>query len=199
MWTEYRSVQQEPREVFLMWTESQQLLLLCLQTVSVCWSHLQLPWLELDWFMDMSSRIVHLDLSSNCLVALPSVLPWGLLHLHTLDLSNNLLKELPAVHTSQEVICSRYTPGLPPESPSMSSLLLLKTRLHFRGQKMGLFLFLSPPPSVLCFRLRQVNLSNNQLVTLPSGFLHLNQIQRVSAAKNQLRMLFDIPESKLLF
>ncbi|TWW67041.1 Leucine-rich repeat serine/threonine-protein kinase 1 [Takifugu flavidus] len=124
------------------------------QTVSVCWSHLQLPWLELDWFMDMSSRIVHLDLSSNCLVALPSVLPWGLLHLLTLDLSNNLLKELPAVHTSQEVICSR---------------------------------------------LRQVNLSNNQLATLPSGFLHLTLIQSVSAAKNQLRTLFDIPNSTLLF
>lgn len=81
---------------------------LCLQAVSVCWSCLQLPWLELDWFMDLSSRIVHLDLSSNCLVSLPSVLPWGLLRLHTLDLSNNLLKELPATSTSQEVICTRY-------------------------------------------------------------------------------------------
>uniref|UniRef100_H3CMJ3 non-specific serine/threonine protein kinase n=1 Tax=Tetraodon nigroviridis TaxID=99883 RepID=H3CMJ3_TETNG len=120
------------------------------QTVSVCWSNLQLPWLELDWFMDLSSRIVHLDLSSNCLVALPSVLPWGLIQLHTLDLSNNLLKELPAASTSQEVICTR---------------------------------------------LRQVNLSQNQLASLPSGFLHLKHIQRVSAAKNQLQTLFDIPIS----
>ncbi|CAF95958.1 unnamed protein product, partial [Tetraodon nigroviridis] len=119
-------------------------------TVSVCWSNLQLPWLELDWFMDLSSRIVHLDLSSNCLVALPSVLPWGLIQLHTLDLSNNLLKELPAASTSQEVICTR---------------------------------------------LRQVNLSQNQLASLPSGFLHLKHIQRVSAAKNQLQTLFDIPIS----
>ena len=69
---------------------------------------MQLPWLELDWFMDLSSRIVHLDLSWNLLVALPSVLPWGLLHLQTLDLSNNLLKELPAAPTSQEVVCTRY-------------------------------------------------------------------------------------------
>lgn len=64
---------------------------------------------------------------------------------------------------------------------------------------MELFLFLSPPSSVLCFRLWQVNLSNNQLATLPSGFLHLTHIQRVSAAKNQLQMLFDIPNSMLLF
>lgn len=78
------------------------------QAVSVCWRGLQLPWLELDWFMDLSSRITHLDLSSNCLTALPSVVPWGLLHLRTLDLSSNLLKELPAAHTSHEVICSKY-------------------------------------------------------------------------------------------
>lgn len=81
----------------------------CVQAVSVCWSGMQLPWLELDWFMDVSSRITHLDLSSNCLAALPSVVPWGLLHLHTLDLSNNLLKDLPAAQTSHEVISSRYT------------------------------------------------------------------------------------------
>ncbi|XP_042370744.1 leucine-rich repeat serine/threonine-protein kinase 1-like, partial [Plectropomus leopardus] len=79
------------------------------KSVSVCWSGLQLPWLELDWFMDVSSRITDLDLSSNSLAALPSVVPWGLLHLQTLDLSNNLLKELPAAPSSQEVICTRYT------------------------------------------------------------------------------------------
>lgn len=77
----------------------------------MCWSGLQLPWLELDWFMDISSRITHLDLSSNSLTALPSVVPWGLIHLQTLDLSNNLLKDLPPAHSSLEVICSRYRQG----------------------------------------------------------------------------------------
>ncbi|KAM8762163.1 leucine-rich repeat serine/threonine-protein kinase 1 [Acanthopagrus schlegelii] len=118
------------------------------EAVSVCWSGLQLPWLELDWFMDVSSRITHLDLSSNSLASLPSVVPWGLIHLQTLDLSNNLLKELSAAHTSQEVICSS---------------------------------------------LRQVNLSSNQFASLPLGLLHLTHIQRLSAAKNQLTILFDIP------
>ncbi|XP_038548531.1 leucine-rich repeat serine/threonine-protein kinase 1 isoform X2 [Micropterus salmoides] len=118
------------------------------KAVSVCWSGLQLPWLELDWFMDVSSRINHLDLSSNNLAALPSVVPWGLIHLQTLDLSNNLLKELPASHNSQEVICSS---------------------------------------------LKQVNLSENQLTSLPPGFLHLTNIRRLSAAKNQLTILFNIP------
>ncbi|XP_047437183.1 leucine-rich repeat serine/threonine-protein kinase 1 isoform X2 [Mugil cephalus] len=120
------------------------------KAVSVCWSGLQLPWLELDWFMDVSSRITHLDLSSNCLAALPSVVPWGLIHLKTLDLSDNALKELPLAPSSQEVICSS---------------------------------------------LQQVNLSQNQLNSLPPGLLHLTKIQRLSAAKNQLTVLFDIPDT----
>lgn len=66
-----------------------------------------MPWLELDWFMDVSTSITHLDLSSNSLSALPSVVPWGLIHLQEVDLSNNLLKELPSAPSSQEVICSR--------------------------------------------------------------------------------------------
>uniref|UniRef100_A0A3B5BEW0 non-specific serine/threonine protein kinase n=1 Tax=Stegastes partitus TaxID=144197 RepID=A0A3B5BEW0_9TELE len=118
------------------------------KTVSVCWSGLQLPWLELDWFMDVSSRITHLDLSSNSLAALPSVVPWGLIQLRTLDLSNNLLNELPSACNSEEVICSR---------------------------------------------LQHLNLSQNQLSSLPSGLLHLTHIQKLSAAKNQLTVLFDIP------
>lgn len=72
------------------------------------WSGLRLPYLELDWFLDVCSRITHLDLSSNSLAALPSVVPWGLIHLRTLDLSDNVLKELPFAQNSQDVICSRY-------------------------------------------------------------------------------------------
>lgn len=113
------------------------------------WSGLKLPWLELDWFMDVSSRISHLDLSCNSLSSLPSVVPWGLIQLRTLDLSNNLFKELHTAQSSQEIICSR---------------------------------------------LRQVNLSQNELTSLPSGLLHLTRVQRLSAAKNKLTSLFDIPD-----
>uniref|UniRef100_A0A4W6D0K8 non-specific serine/threonine protein kinase n=1 Tax=Lates calcarifer TaxID=8187 RepID=A0A4W6D0K8_LATCA len=108
--------------------------------VSVYWSGLQLPWLDLDWFMDISSRITHLDLSSNNLTALPSVVPWGLIHLQTLDLF-----EQPAERAAS------------------------------------------------CSHLQQVNLSQNLLTSLPPGLLHLTRIQRLSAAKNQLTVLFDIP------
>ncbi|KAM8894430.1 leucine-rich repeat serine/threonine-protein kinase 1 [Spinachia spinachia] len=120
------------------------------EAVFVCWRGLQLPWLDLDWFMDVSSRITHLDLSFNSLAALPSVLPWGLIHLQVLDISNNQLSELPAVQNSQEVICSS---------------------------------------------LQQINLSQNRLTCLPPGLIHLTNLQKLSAAKNQLTVLFDIPST----
>lgn len=77
------------------------------QAVQVEWSGLKLPWLDLDWFMDVSSRITVLDLSHNCLCSLPSVVPWGLIHLRSLNLSHNQLRELPTPASSQEIICSR--------------------------------------------------------------------------------------------
>ncbi|XP_035387696.1 leucine-rich repeat serine/threonine-protein kinase 1 isoform X1 [Electrophorus electricus] len=118
------------------------------QPLSVHWSKLKLQWLELDWFLDVSSRITVLDLSHNNLNSLPSVVPWGLIHLHSLNVSHNQLKELPTPHSSQEIICSR---------------------------------------------LSQVDLCENELDSLPAGLLHLGQVQRISATKNKLVILFDIP------
>lgn len=118
------------------------------QALHVNWSGLKLPWLDLDWFIDVSSRITVLDLSHNCLTSLPSVVPWGLINLYSLNLSHNQLRELPTPISSQEIICSR-----------------------------------------LC----NVNLCENELECLPTGLLHLCQIQRLSAAKNKLNSFFNIP------
>ncbi|KAL1271919.1 hypothetical protein QQF64_030935, partial [Cirrhinus molitorella] len=119
-----------------------------LQAVHVDWSEMKLPWLDLDWFMDVSSRITILDLSSNCLSSLPSVVPWGLIHLRSLNLSHNQLRELPTPISSQEIICSR---------------------------------------------LSYVNVCENELECLPVGLLHLGQLKRISAARNKLISLFNIP------
>ncbi|MBN3288139.1 LRRK1 kinase, partial [Polyodon spathula] len=116
------------------------------ETLSVQWSRLKLPWLELDWFIDLSSRISQLDLSSNSLTGLPSVVPWGLIQLRQLNLEDNQLRELPSVHSSE---------------------------------------------GILCTRLLEVNLSQNELTSLSSGFLHLSSLQKLLAAKNQLTTLFE--------
>ena len=75
------------------------------------WSHLKLPWVDLDWLLDISCQITELDLSANCLPSLPSIIPWGLINLKKLNLSNNQLGELPCVQSSDEIICSRWAQG----------------------------------------------------------------------------------------
>lgn len=73
------------------------------------WSHLRLPWVDLDWLLDISCQITELDLSANCLPSLPSIIPWGLINLKKLNLSDNHLGELPCVQSSDEIICSRWS------------------------------------------------------------------------------------------
>lgn len=64
--------------------------------------------MDLDWLLDISCQITELDLSANCLPSLPSIIPWGLINLKKLNLSNNQLGELPCVQSSDEIICSRW-------------------------------------------------------------------------------------------
>lgn len=73
----------------------------------VKWAHLKLPWVDIDWLIDISCQITELDLSANCLASLPSVVPWGLINLRKLNLADNHLGELPGVQSSDEIICSR--------------------------------------------------------------------------------------------
>lgn len=78
-----------------------------MQALCVNWSNLKLPWVDLDWLIDISCQITELDLSANCLVSLPSVVPWGLMNLRKLSLADNQLAELPSVQSSDEIICTR--------------------------------------------------------------------------------------------
>lgn len=79
-----------------------------MQALCVNWSNLKLPWVDLDWLIDISCQITELDLSANCLVSLPSVIPWGLINLRKLSLADNQLTELPSVQSSDEIICTRW-------------------------------------------------------------------------------------------
>ncbi|KAM3625600.1 uncharacterized protein V6R79_014655 [Siganus canaliculatus] len=168
------------------------------QDVRVRWSGLQLPWLELDWFMDLSSRITDLDLASNSLTALPSVVPWGLIRLQTLDLSNNLLKELPAALSSQEVICTslrqvnlsnNQLTCLPP------GLLHLSRLQRLAAAKNQLQVLFDVPAATNWIGLRQLeelDVSNNSLSSLSSSVMHcLKSLKILNVCRNQLTSFPD--------
>ncbi|XP_024117548.1 leucine-rich repeat serine/threonine-protein kinase 1 isoform X3 [Oryzias melastigma] len=163
------------------------------QAVTVCWGGLQLPWLELDWFLDVSSRIVHLDLSSNRLAALPSVVPWGLIRLQTLDLSNNKLKELPAANNSQDVICSslqqidlgqNQLESLPTGLLHLTNL----TRLCTATNHLTVLFHIPADVNWIGLRkLEELDLSHNSLSVLPGSIMHcLKSLRNLNVSSNQL-------------
>ncbi|XP_061591967.1 LOW QUALITY PROTEIN: leucine-rich repeat serine/threonine-protein kinase 1 [Cololabis saira] len=163
------------------------------QNLSLCWTGLRLPWLDLDWFLDVSSRITHLDLSSNSLAALPSVVPWGLIHLRTLDLSNNNLKELPFAENSQDVICS----SLQQANLSQNQLKSLPTGLlHLTHMQK---LFASKNQLAVLFdvsttvnwiglrKLEELDVSDNCLASLPTAVVHcLKSLCSLDVSRNRL-------------
>uniref|UniRef100_A0A3Q0QPY8 non-specific serine/threonine protein kinase n=1 Tax=Amphilophus citrinellus TaxID=61819 RepID=A0A3Q0QPY8_AMPCI len=55
--------------------------------------------------------------------------------------------------------------------------------------------FANNSQEVICSSLQQVNLSENQLNSLPHALLHLTRLQKLSAAKNHLTVLFDLPKT----
>ncbi|XP_078283417.1 leucine-rich repeat serine/threonine-protein kinase 1 [Rhinoraja longicauda] len=113
---------------------------------SLKWSCLKLPWLDLDWFIDVSTQVTELDLARNNLTLLPSIIPWGLVHLRKLNVSANQLKELPNTISSEEILCT------------------------------GIL---------------EMDVSRNQLTSLPTGLLHLPKLQKLMASSNLLDRLFD--------
>uniref|UniRef100_A0A3P8VNF9 non-specific serine/threonine protein kinase n=1 Tax=Cynoglossus semilaevis TaxID=244447 RepID=A0A3P8VNF9_CYNSE len=163
--------------------------------VSVCWSGLQLPWLELDWFMDILSRTTHLDLSSNSLTSLPSVVPWGLINLRTLDLSNNLLKELPAAPSSQEVICSslkqiHLSQNLLTTLPA-GLVHLTQVRLSASTSEHRCSWF-TGTNWIGLRHLQELDLSDNCLSALPESFMHrLKSLSSLNVSKNKLSSFPD--------
>lgn len=119
------------------------------------WSHLRLPWVDLDWLLDISCQITELDLSANCLPSLPSIIPWGLINLKKLNLSDNHLGELPCVQSSDEIICSRWAQecGQGPPYP------------------------LSEPPLI------EFGVLGSELVVVVRGLLSLTQVHRSKASR----------------
>ncbi|XP_078386621.1 leucine-rich repeat serine/threonine-protein kinase 1 [Cetorhinus maximus] len=166
--------------------------------LSLKWSHLRLPWLELDWFIDVSNQITELDLSKNTLTYLPSVIPWGLVHLKKLNLSANQLKDLPNATTSEEILCT----GILEIDVSKNQLSCLPMGfLHLpKLEKLTAFtnllekLFDEEKATnwIGLRKLQAIDVSDNKLELLPTTFLHC--FKSLSSLKVSQNMLKCFPE-----
>ncbi|XP_072324910.1 leucine-rich repeat serine/threonine-protein kinase 1 [Scyliorhinus torazame] len=162
--------------------------------LSLKWSCLRLPWLELDWFIDVSNQITELDLCKNSLTYLPSVIPWGLVHLKKLNLSANQLKDLPNATTPEEILCT----GILEIDVSRNQLSCLPAG----------FLHLSKLEKLLAFtnlleklfdeekatnwiglrKLQVIDISDNKLELLPTTFLHcFKSLSSLRVSRNILK------------
>uniref|UniRef100_A0A8C1GD81 non-specific serine/threonine protein kinase n=1 Tax=Cyprinus carpio TaxID=7962 RepID=A0A8C1GD81_CYPCA len=173
-----------------------------LQAVHVDWSGLKLSWLDLDWFMDVSSRITVLDLSRNCLSSLPSVVPWGLIHLRSLNLCHNQLRELPTPTSSQEIICSRSATQLHLFAHLLQDVFKWRhiasnydNQGSFTPQKIckasNNQIELLPDTISIFWKthLREVDISENVLKELPSYIFELEAIVSLKLCGNQISTL----------
>ncbi|XP_068131196.1 leucine-rich repeat serine/threonine-protein kinase 1 isoform X2 [Hyperolius riggenbachi] len=169
------------------------------QELGVCvkWCCLRLPWVDLDWFIDISCQIRELDISSNCLVSLPSVVPWGLLNLQRLNLSDNQLSDLPSVQSSDEIICTRLLEidvsnnkltCLPPGLLHLSRLQKLSASKNFLAN-----LFREDGANWIGLRrLQELDVSDNHLSDLPAPVLHyFKSLRSLNVSGNKLKMFIE--------
>ncbi|XP_037001810.2 leucine-rich repeat serine/threonine-protein kinase 1 isoform X1 [Artibeus jamaicensis] len=164
----------------------------------VKWSHLKLPWVDIDWLIDISCQITELDLSANCLSSLPSVIPWGLINLRKLNLSDNHLAELPGVQSSDEIICSRLLEidisnnklsHLPPGFLHLSKLQKLTASKNYLEK---LFEEESATNWIGLRKLQELDISDNKLTELPMIFLHsFKSLSYLNVSRNKLKMFPD--------
>ncbi|XP_004593208.2 leucine-rich repeat serine/threonine-protein kinase 1 [Ochotona princeps] len=164
----------------------------------VKWSRLKLPWVDLDWLIDISCQITELDLSANCLASLPSVIPWGLIHLQKLNLSANHLGELPSVQSSDEIICSRLLDidiscnklcHLPPGFLHLSKLQRLTASKNYLEK---MFEEENATNWIGLRKLQELDLSDNKLTELPALFMHsFKSLSSLNVSRNNLKVFPD--------
>ncbi|EPQ10686.1 Leucine-rich repeat serine/threonine-protein kinase 1 [Myotis brandtii] len=164
----------------------------------VKWAHLKLPWVDIDWLIDISCQITELDLSANCLASLPSVVPWGLINLRKLNLSDNHLAELPGVQSSDEIICSRLLEvdissnklaHLPPGFLHLSKLQKLTASKNYLEK---LFEEESATNWIGLRKLQELDVSDNKLTELPATFLHsFKSLHCLNVSRNKLKVFPD--------
>ncbi|XP_061451971.1 leucine-rich repeat serine/threonine-protein kinase 1 isoform X1 [Rhineura floridana] len=161
----------------------------------VNWSNLRLPWVDLEWLIDISHQMTELDLSANCLTSLPSIIPWGLINLRKLNLTGNWLNELPDVHSSDEIICTKL---LEIDISNNRFLTLPSGFLHLSrlqrlvAAKNYLEKLLDEENAINWIGLRklqELDVSDNRLSEMPAHFVHcLKSLSFLNVSGNNLKV-----------
>ncbi|XP_067017125.1 leucine-rich repeat serine/threonine-protein kinase 1-like isoform X3 [Acropora muricata] len=165
---------------------------------SAAWNKKNLFALHKAWFVNLSARLVRVDLSGNYLEELPEELLNTLPFLEVLDVSNNKLQYLPEVtstFTRLQKLCALdneivFIPSSLLQIPSLRKLHLASnkiTSLCGDPNEIDDVTSTSDSESWSCTALNVLNLSHNKLKRLPRGIQGCASLTKLYLDHNSLK------------